>query len=270
MKYTEIIPGEKLRPYVKCYFIFESDAKTDIEDIVFPNGFMEVMFNLGEGIWRSSSDGKFYTTPPVELWGQLTKPLAIQAKGKNVMLGIRFFAHSAAYFLSEEVSEFNNQIADFRDVLGSPVRTLYDQLLHSLPHQRIKLIEHFLFTQLVRNERKIDRINMVGNMVNDMSKTIFADSMGSIASKYNISPRYLQKLFLQYTGVAPKLHGKIHRFQLSLKLVSKKELPLTSIAYECGYFDQSHFIREFKSFTGFTPSAFSPETFPVTQAFANN
>jgi AraC-like DNA-binding protein len=83
----------------------------------------------------------------------------------------------------------------------------------------------------------------------------FFDNIENVASRYGISSRYLQKLFLQYTGLTPKLYHKINRFQKSLVLVSKKNMPLTSIAYDCGYFDQSHFIRDFKSFTGFLPSA---------------
>jgi AraC-like DNA-binding protein len=84
-----------------------------------------------------------------------------------------------------------------------------------------------------------------------------------------MSPRYLQRLFLQYTGVTPKLYHKINRFQLSLKLVAKKDSSLTSIAYDCGYFDQSHFIREFKSFTGVTPSAYTAEAYPVSLAITS-
>ncbi|HEV7738536.1 MAG TPA: helix-turn-helix domain-containing protein, partial [Chlamydiales bacterium] len=85
-----------------------------------------------------------------------------------------------------------------------------------------------------------------------------------------ITSRYLQKLFFQYTGLSPKLYTKIHRFQNSLRLVTKKDTSLTSVAYDCGYFDQSHFIREFKSFTGLTPSGYSSESSPITIAFANN
>src|SRR5688572_22311031 len=99
MKYKEILPTEKLRPYVKCYFMFESETSVELQDTVFPGGFMEIIFNVGDGIWKSSVNNKFYTTPPVELWGQLTRALPIQARGKNTMLGIRFFPHSAAYFL---------------------------------------------------------------------------------------------------------------------------------------------------------------------------
>jgi AraC-like DNA-binding protein len=77
-------------------------------------------------------------------------------------------------------------------------------------------------------------------------------------------------LFLRYTGLTPKLYTKINRFQNSLQLVGRKDATLTSIAYDCGYFDQSHFIREFKSFTGITPSVYSPQNSPLNFALANS
>jgi hypothetical protein len=100
MIYQEILPGERLKSYVKCYYTFESDSNVELDDVVFPGGHMEIIFNLGEGIWQSSVNEVFTTTPPVELWGKLTQPLAVKSVGKNKMLGIRFYAHSAAYFLN--------------------------------------------------------------------------------------------------------------------------------------------------------------------------
>jgi len=273
MKYTEIIPGERLKPYIRCYYTFESDSNVELDDTVFPGGHMEIIFNLGEGVWKSSINQVFCPTPQVELWGKLTQPLPVKSVGKNMMLGIRFYAHSAACFLNEQVWEFNDQIADLRDLLGAPVRTLHAKLRET-PHlsRRIELIEDFLISRLTLKERRLNNthISMIGQIIKEMQKDDTPDHVEVIAHRYNISSRYLRKLFLQYTGVTPKLYNKIHRFQHSLQLVSESGSSLTSIAYDCGYADQSHFIRDFKSFTGFPPSAYSPNAYPVSQALSNN
>ncbi len=270
MKYTEITPGDRLKPYVKCYFLFESETEMEIEDTVFPSGNMEFIFNLGTGIWKSAVKDVFHKTPPVELWGQLTQPLAIQAQGNNQMLGIRFFTHSAAHFMQEELWEFNNQIADLRDVFGCSVKNLHEQLLN-VPdlNKRVQLIEHFLISRMTLTQKKSAKIALVSQIMKDMKVNSFSDKMETIASRYDITSRHLQNLFLQSTGVTPKLYGKINRFQHSLGLINQKSSSLTDIAYESGYFDQSHFIREFKSFTGITPSSYSPQSFPISFAFAN-
>jgi AraC-like DNA-binding protein len=271
MKYTEIIPGDGLKQYVKCYFIYESASNGVLEDTVFPSGCMEIIFNLGTGRWQTAVGDDFVTTPSIELWGQIIRPLAIKSIGRNTMLGIRFFPHAAAYFLNDKVDLFNNQVVDFSDFSGSKVNILYSKLLETTAwNKRIELVEGFLLHRLSLSERRPGKMAVVSDIMNEIGQEDFFDNIENVASRYGITSRYLQKLFLQYTGLTPKLYSKINRFQNSLRLVTKKDTSLTSIAYDCGYFDQSHFIRDFKSFTGLTPSDYSSENSPITSVFANN
>jgi len=105
--------------------------------------------------------------------------------------------------------------------------------------------------------------------MNELTRDDFFDNIENVAARYGITSRYLQKIFLQYTGLTPKLYAKINRFQKSLVLVGRGDLSLTSIAYQSGYFDQSHFIREFRSFTGITPSGFDGENSSAILASPN-
>ena len=134
---------------------------------------------------------------------------------------------------------------------------------------RIHLIEKFLLDKLTHSEKKIKRIDLIKDVMSELTKDDFFDNINNVAARYGITSRYLQKLFAQHTGLTPKLYSKINRFQNSLVLVAQKNTPLTSIAYECGYFDQSHFIREFKSFTGQTPSSFTAEDSSAVLASPN-
>ena len=268
MEFKHFSPSDILKPYVKCYYIFESGSDTEFEDTVFPSGEMEVIFNLGKGVWESSIENKFTRTPQIELWGQITKPLAIKSKGRHTMLGIRFLTHSAAYFFNDEIGAFNDQVADLGDIMGRPVKTLHAQLQEAKePGSRIALVESFLLKRLAANEKKSSRIDKVAHILTSIKRDAAENNIDTIASKHGMTSRYLQKLLYQHTGLSPKSFNKISRFQLSLRLIAKNDQPLTSIAYDCGYFDQSHFIRDFKSFTGVTPSAYLENKFPVSQSF---
>ncbi|MFC0772536.1 helix-turn-helix domain-containing protein [Terrimonas alba] len=261
MVYKEFTPGDALKQYVKCYYIFESDSSAAFEDKAFATGCMEIMFNLGTGRWQTASGDDFKTTPNIELWGQIIQPLIFRSIGKNTMLGIRFYSHTASIFLNTDVSLLNNQVTDLMDVAGKQVHTLHSKLLDTTSlNERIKLVEEFLLNRLSLPEKKLDKIVLVNNVMKELKHDDFFNNIGKVASRYGVSSRYLQKIFLQYTGLTPKLYSKINRFQHSLQLLAHGNLSLTSIAYECDYFDQSHFIREFKSFTGLTPSAFNPES----------
>lgn len=271
MGFTEISPENRLKPYIKCYYIYESESDVTFEDTVFPSGCLEIIFNLGTGQWQTSVENEYVTNPAIELWGQIIKPLAIRSVGRHAMLGIRLFPHAAAYFLNDTISAFNDQVVDFRQVADNSVSQLHDQLLHTPGwKKRIDLIEAFLLQRFSLSEKKHNKVLVVSDIMKEISHPDFFDNIENVASRYGFTSRYLQKLFLQYTGLTPKLYSKINRFQNSLKLVTQKDASLTSIAYDCGYFDQSHFIREFKAFTGYTPSGYMVDSSPITIAFASN
>lgn len=266
MQFKHFLPSEILKPYLKHYYIFESDSETEFEDTVFPSGEMEIIFNLGEGIWESLENQKFYKTPKIELWGQITKPLSIKSKGKHTMLGIRFYTHSAAYFFNDEVGVFNDQILDLADIIGNPIKVLHSQLLETPDiFKRIELIEDFLLKKIIANKKKSHQIEKVAHILSSLLKDPTENNIHIVANKYGMTPRYLHKLVFQHTGLAPKSFNKIKRFQHSLKLISENEYPFTSIAYDSGYFDQSHFIRDFKAFTGITPTAYLENQSPINQ-----
>jgi AraC-like DNA-binding protein len=258
MLYQEFQPSDLLKPYVKCYYLMETSS--DLEDKAFATGCIEIMFNLGTGYWQVWSGNQFVTNPSIELWGQIIEPLAFRSIGHNVMLGARFFPHTAAFFLSGGIQQFNDGVADFSGIGGKAVQDLHAQLLevNSLP-QRLELLETYLLTQLAKQEKSLHKLPLLNQIMQELQQDNFFEQINQVARRQGISSRYLQKIFLQYTGLSPKLYSKIHRFQNSLLLVAQKESNLTNIAYDCGYFDQSHFIRDFKTFTGFSPSAFSPE-----------
>jgi len=118
-------------------------------------------------------------------------------------------------------------------------------------------------------EKKLDQVTLINHVMTELRQEDFFDNIKNVASRYGITSRYLQKLFSNHTGLTPKLYSKINRFQNSLRLVAKKNTSLTTIAYECGYFDQSHFIREFKAFTGVLPSTYDPANSSAVLATAN-
>ncbi|WP_317162601.1 helix-turn-helix domain-containing protein [Myroides albus] len=77
----------------------------------------------------------------------------------------------------------------------------------------------------------------------------------------NISERTLERLVKQYVGMSPKVYSRIIRFQANLNLLRESSFKsLTELTYESGYFDQSHYIREFKTFTGSTPKQYLLDT----------
>jgi AraC-like DNA-binding protein len=257
LQYIEHLPAAALAPYIKCYYTLQCEPSTSLVDQAFATGCIEVMFTLSGSPWQTQTNGVFTPTSRIELWGQIVQPLAFKMEGQSDIFGIRFSPAAAAFLLNEEIHSFNNQVVDLASVLGHSIEELHGRLQEApSPAARVELADAYLLKKLDVHSRTSQRIHLVQQVMNEMTHKDFFDNIQYVAERYGISSRYLQKIFLHYTGLTPKLYTKIHRFQNSLLLIGKGDQSLTAIAYECGYFDQSHFIREFKSFTGNVPSGF--------------
>jgi AraC-like DNA-binding protein len=241
-----------------------------MEDQAFATGCIEVMFTLSGTPWQTKIKDDFTPTSNIELWGQILQPLTFRIAGQSKIFGIRFYPAAAAFLLKEEIHQFNNNVFDLTLVLGNSINELHAQLQDVLSTQRrIELVDAYLLKKLAAHTKALDRIDLVQQVMNELTHKDFYDNINNVAERHGISSRYLQKVFLHYTGLTPKLYTQINRFQNSLILIGKGDRPLTAIAYECGYFDQSHFIREFKSFTGFAPSGFDSANSSATLASPN-
>lgn len=186
------------------------------------------------------------------------------------MLGVRFFTHATSFLLDDEIGIFNDQVSDLADVVGRDVRDLHGRLQEAASlTERIALLDAFFTGRLMRTSGRHERLNRVAHILTSITKDSSENNISRIAGTFGITSRYLHKLVYQHTGLSPKSFDKIHRFKTSLKLIGENKMPLTSIAYDAGYFDQSHFIRDFKSFTGLTPSAYLSNLSAVNQMLIN-
>jgi len=260
MRYNEYPPSALLKDYVQCYFTCETDATVTTEDSVYASGFVEIMFNLGDGP-QKLTNGTQASQPRAQLWGQTIQPFTFTSSGKHAMLGVRFYPHTAAYFFDESVDTFNDHVVDYVDVAGREGRELFAQLLEATPlNIKVELLEKFLLARLQRFEHRFAKLKLMNAIVDELNNDDFFRNINTVSARYGMTPRYLQKLFLSYSGISPHLFSKITRFQKSLQLITKNELPLTTVAHQCGYYDQSHFIKDFKNFTGLAPSHFRADS----------
>jgi AraC-like DNA-binding protein len=242
-------------PFIKTYYLFETTSDIDFEDFAYATGNIEIMFNIGTGKWNINKNGNTFETSGIELWGQIVNPLKFKSVGKNRMLGVRFFPQTASLFLEGNVSSFNNNVNNLSDITGKSIENLYDRILNCTNFDdKIALLDNY-FLKII-NESKLNKLKLLSGAVKSIQNKEGFLEVEKLSQTLNVSTRYLNKLFVENIGVSPKLYHKINRFQQSLQLLGNANQSLTSIAYQCGYFDQSHFIKDFKNFTGKLPSNF--------------
>ena len=252
-KFQQFYSSDILKPYIKCYWIYKTD-KGVFKEIIYPSGYVELVINISTGNVSTIINDRCIQMPALEVLGQLTSPAKLLASEKTVLLITRFFPHATALFFPNHISSFTNNSIDLYDVFKNEASELFEQLVaQSSIEQKINLLNFFLIRQLKKNERKQEKLKLVEHICNYIHSDSELFNVKSIAAQYGFSERYIQKLFLDFVGLTPKFFFNIQRFNKSLELLRLSNSSLTSIAYACGYYDQSHFIKEFRAFTGTTP-----------------
>ncbi|TWW01904.1 helix-turn-helix domain-containing protein [Chitinophaga pinensis] len=266
MELQTFLPSDILKPYVKYYWVFATDQQS-INDAMYPSGYLELAINISEGEVVSVLNDRYIDMPPVEVLGQLTAPARIIAGKQTTLLVTRFYPHATALFFPNRIVDFTDDSVDLLDVFKADAVDLHAHMMdQSTLTQKIGILDSFLVRQLIRSKKNLSQISLIESICRYAGPGGDGPDIAQLALRHGVSTRYIQKLFIDCIGITPRRFFNIRRFNKSLTLVRKAQESLTSIAYECGYYDQAHFIREFKAFSGVTPSRFLQPTLSADTA----
>lgn len=257
MDYQTFKPHSDLESLVSCYWTLEVPKQNDAQrQRIIPDGCIEMAFILGDDIKRYTSDHEFILQPRAMVLGQTIKPFYIEPTGYVNTFAIRFYPYGFANFVSVPINSLANKETPI-DQLFEPnsARELAKHIVEATStEQRIEIIEKFLLDTL-NEQSTISKI--VSTTVDALLATKGSASISSILKEDLSKRRQLERKFTKQIGVSPKQLAKVIRLQTALKmLISEHPEGLTNIAYESEYFDQSHFTKDFKEFTGINPKEF--------------
>lgn len=257
MKYQTFQPSEDLNSLIKCYWTLVVPAEySSIKQRIIPDGCIEIAFILGDDVKRFTSDTYFILQPRAMVIGQITEPFYIQPLGRVDTFAVRFYPYGFANFVREPIKNLANKETPISHLFGETTANELEQKIIKAKDtkQRIGIIETFLLNKLKEN---ITIDNIVRSTIDTLLSTNGSSSINSILNEDLSKRRLLERKFLKQIGISPKQLGKIIRLQTALNmLLNQKTETLTQIAYESEYYDQNHFIKDFKEFTGITPKEF--------------
>ncbi|NLR57765.1 helix-turn-helix transcriptional regulator [Chitinophaga polysaccharea] len=251
----QFLPSASLAPYIKNYTVVTIGKHLDNE-VFYPSGYVDLVINISGGMAATIINGKRKDTPAIELLGHLTLPTRLTvAQGTSVLIA-RIYPHASTLFFADPLSEFTNYATDMYDVTLNESRELYDRIMLAEGlAQKIGILETHLLQQLKRNETRLKKVSMVQALSQQLFLEHQSLDLPALARHSGLSERYIQKLYLANIGISPAAFTAVVRFNRSLHQVLHTSASLTAIAYDCGYYDQAHFIKAFRQFTGITPSA---------------
>lgn len=260
-------PNIGLTDFVKRYWTLDGEKETvPLKNTIVPDGTMKLIFHYGDTYKHHSQNGKITVLPKCFLIGQLTKPYVIEPVGVTGSFVVQFKPNGFLPFTPIPIKEMENTAVPLDILLGEEGKKLGEQILNaSATAQRIQIIETFLFEQLAK-KKTIDHI--VKSTVEAISNRNGQFSVNKFSENNNINRRQLARKFSSTIGLSPKQLAKTIRIQTALKVLLNEEITsLTDLAYENEYFDQAHFIKEFKEFTGLTPKAFFGDALKMSLIF---
>ena len=257
MNYQTFQPHSDLESLINCYWTLEVPADNDSQkQRIVPDGCIEMAFILGDDIKRYTSENEFILQPRAMVLGQTMEPFYIEPTGYVNTFAIRFYPYGFANFVSEPIKNLTNTETPLESLFDEKVaKELEQEIIQATDvKQRIEIIEAFLLEMLHTNSTLE---NIVKTTVDALLSTKGNASIKNILKDDLSKRRQLERKFRKEIGVSPKQLGKVIRLQSALKMLINQEVDsLTNIAYESDYYDQAHFIKDFKEFTGTNPKEF--------------
>ena len=251
-KYIEYPVSLGLSNYVECYWTLEAGAGFFADkELIIPGGRAEIVLSFrGSFNWYNADNRIVASALKNFIMGQRNCPFFIHSTGHVMLLGIRFKQGGISSFIDNPVSEITNSFIPIDELFGNEAAEWVEKLNEEQSiHERIRMIENILLSRLKESEEQL----FCTKAMFYLKQPDHQINVDSFCSTHQIYYKKLERTFLKITGYPPKNLSSINRLYKALHLARNAQANLTQISYECGYFDQSHFIRECKKFTGNTP-----------------
>lgn len=253
MNYQTFEPDQKLKGLVKCYWTLKSsvDERLEKQSIV-PDGCMEMIFHNGDLYKQYTGNGKSIIQPKCFVIGQITRSLEIEPTGHTNIFSVRFHPNGFSPFATLPIKEMENTAIPLEKLFGEDGKDIGDKIINAQSLQeKINMIEIFLLKRLNHSET-------IDHLVRSVVETILTGNgqltIDELSKQTPINRRQLERKFHQSIGLSPKQLSKIIRLQAAIKMLLNHEFTnLTNLAHENDYYDQSHFIKDFKELVGVTP-----------------
>lgn len=227
---------------------------------ILPTGVMEITINLTDAPFRIHHVNRApQTIHGAMVAGAQAEHFVVETKRPMSLLSVWFKPGGAFPFFGVFGDEIRNCHLPLETIWRSAANQLYEQLSEAKSsHHRFCILERALLSRLYGATERHRAIDYALNLFQASPHTLkISDVVDTIGLS---STRFIQ-LFRADVGMTPKQFCRIQRLQRTFQLMSEQCNPnLIEIALACGYYDQSHFINEFRRFTGITPSAYAPQS----------
>lgn len=256
MKWSALIPSPPLRPWVNRYWSWQEEANMPP---LLPGTGGELFFWYQQPVGITSAIAPESACSRSALLLPRDCPFNFHSTAPFSFIAVRFRAGALRHFCLCPEAELIDTALHPREIWGDEIRHLEQKMAEAGGlRERIQHIEGFLLTQLQRHYRQ--QHHWLDEVIRQVYYRHSTVTQSELVTCSGFSTRYFQKIFRQHFGVTPRHFQRIIRFeQLTRHLLLNRQQHYLASALEYGYYDQSHFIHDFRYFTGNAPSRFFQE-----------
>lgn len=262
MHFSRVRPEGDSSAFVEWYWTTESTDPRPHPKKIIPDGYPECIFHYGDP-YRIKLHRRWQKQSPTLLGGQQRKFFFLENTGRSGMFGITWKPAALTHLLGLRQSDFTDRVVSLNQVPGQWKKLIQDLGECRRPEDRIRASEQFIRPRI----REIAS-HPVERSLQLMQETKGAANIATVCGEVGVTERQLQRIFHSHVGLAPKYYARILRFNHIFSLIQEGQVTWSDVVFLSGYYDQSHFIRDFKKFTGEDPTAYPFKDESLTNFFA--
>jgi AraC-like DNA-binding protein len=257
MIYRLRIPRPPLSYFVENLWFYQDLEVDHSKEKLLPDASMELIIDLGEGAKKlyDRRDTRHFTGYN-RCWvsGMQRQYLVIGAESGSSMMGAHFRTGGAAPFFGFPMAELSSHVIELDLIWKCEILALREQLLESESiDARFDLLEAFL---IQKAQSRLEPDKTIAAAL-DTLRSWPVMPLRELASRLGLSHKQMIARFDCRVGLTPKQTSRILRFRKSLEVAyTAAETDWSSLAADCGYYDQAHMIHEFREFAGMTPAEY--------------
>ena len=251
-------PSEALKPYVRYYWVLDCIEK--FRTLTFPIGCPQMIFHKKSPLYIpeiNCHQNEFTIS------GQVNYPAHIASSGPTQMIVAVFYPHTISHFISTPPSAFYNLEISGYDIGNRQLNDIASKILDCDDIRTcISLLDTWLIGEISSSAARNRISHTISTILENPSELI-----SILANEVCLGKKQFERTFREHVGMNPKEYARIVRFQKVLWHLQHSHLNFPQISHDCGYADQSHMIREFKTFSGNTPTALLTTVTPYSDLF---
>ena len=261
MLYHRHMPAPPLDALIGCFWFAEGFEGSHVFERLLPNGESGIVIDLRDEpvkIYDGQNIDKFESYAPAIFCGARTDCFVIDTSRQERVIGIQFRPGGAFPFLRMPAHEAANITLALDDIWPGEAMLLREELLAAESVQRMfAILERILLARL-RPATLAPAVAFAARCLGGRNPDL---RVRDVADRVGMTSRRFMDTFRDQTGLSPKAFQRVRRFQHVLNTLHPREPRIwdgnfAALAADCGYYDQPHFIHDFRHFSGLTPGEY--------------